>query len=85
VWRQIDTVLFLKMSERKDIPELRLDKTKIRVVPIEDKKLEEIEYWKNASIKERFQQAERLRRIAYGARATARLQRTIRIFKRQQG
>ena len=73
------------MLEKKDIPEVRLDKTRIRVVPLSEKDFEKIEYWKNASIKERFQQAERLRRIAYGARATARLQRTIRIFKREQG
>jgi len=73
------------MKERKDIPEIRLDKSKIRVVPLSEKDDEAIEYWKNASLKERFQQAERLRRIAYGARATARLQRTIRVFKREQG
>lgn len=73
------------MSAHQDIPEIRLDKTKIRVVPLSEKDLEEIEYWKNATLKERFQQAERLRRMAYGARATARLQRTIRIFKREQG
>lgn len=73
------------MSERKEIPEIRLDKTKLAVVSFAEKKADEIEYWKKASIKERFQQAERLRRIAYGARATARLQRTIRIFKRPQG
>ncbi len=72
------------MRERKDIPEIQLDKTKIRVVSLPEKNVDEIEYWKNASIKERFQQAERLRRIAYGARATARLQRTIQVFKREQ-
>ena len=64
------------MSELKDIPELRLDKTKIKVVSISDKS-DEIEYWSKTSTKERLQHAERLRRIAYGARATARLQRTI--------
>ena len=72
------------MRHTKDIPEIRLDKGKIQVVSLAEKKAEEIEYWKKASLKERLQQAERLRRIAYGARATARLQRTIRIFKREQ-
>jgi hypothetical protein len=72
------------MNEKKDIPELRLDKTKIKVVPIGDDS-DEIEYWRNTSTKERLQHIERLRRIAYGARATARLQRTIQIVKREQG
>lgn len=71
------------MSELKDIPELRLDKTKIKVVSISDKS-DEIEYWKNTTTKERLQHAERLRRIAYGARATARLQRTLQIVKREE-
>lgn len=70
------------MSERKDIPDIRLDKTKIAVVAIDDR-TDEIEYWRNASTKERLQHAERLRRIAYGARATARLQRTLQIVKRE--
>ena len=70
------------MSERKDIPELRLDKTKLKVVSVDDDS-DEIEYWKNTTIKERLQHAERLRRIAYGARATARLQRTLQIVKRE--
>ncbi len=72
------------MDKRKDIPELLLDKTKIKVVPIAQKDLDEIEYWKNASVKERLQEIERLRRIAYGDRATARMQKTIRIFRREQ-
>ncbi|MGB7068850.1 MAG: hypothetical protein WBD22_05100 [Pyrinomonadaceae bacterium] len=70
------------MSDQKDIPELRLDKTKLKVVPVGDES-DEIEYWRNTTIKERLQHAERLRRIAYGARATARLQRTLQIVKRE--
>jgi hypothetical protein len=69
------------MSKREDLPELRLDKTKLGVVSIDDK-TDEIEYWRNTSTRERLQHAERLRRIAYGARATARLQRTLQIIKR---
>lgn len=64
------------MKATKDIPEIRLDRTKIAVVALGDDS-DSIEYWKNASIKERLQHAERLRRIAYGARAKRRLQRTI--------
>ena len=70
------------MNNLKDIPELRLDKTKLDVVSISDKS-DEIEYWRNTTTKERLQHAERLRRIAYGARATARLQRTLQIVKRE--
>ena len=70
------------MSEFRDIPELRLDKTKVEVVSVFDKS-DEIEYWRNTTTKERLQHAERLRRIAYGARATARLQRTLQIVKRE--
>ena len=70
------------MSKFKDIPELRLDKTKVEVVSVFDKS-DEIEYWRNTTTKERLQHAERLRRIAYGARATARLQRTLQIVKRE--
>ena len=68
------------MSERKDIPELRLDKSKIRVVDRFDDSAE-IDYWKNTTSKERLQHIERLRRLNYGVRATARLQRVIRVVK----
>jgi len=34
------------MNSHKDIPDIRLDKTTIRVVPLSEKKAEEIEYWK---------------------------------------
>ncbi len=69
------------MSTNNDIPELRLDRTKIKVVSGFDDS-DEIEYWRNASVEERFQNIERLRRQNYGARATERLQRTIRVIKR---
>lgn len=72
------------MSELKDIPEFRLDKTKLRILREFDDS-DEIEYWSNTSTKERLQHAERLRRVAYGARATARLQRTFQIIKLEQG
>ena len=71
------------MSDSLDIPEIRLDKTKISVVSLSEK-TEEIEYWRKASTKELLQHAERLRRIVYGARATARLQRTIEVVKLEQ-
>lgn len=64
------------MSERKDIPKLILDRSKIRVVAIDDDS-ERLEYWRNSTTKERLQHIERLRRLNYGVRATDRLQRVI--------
>jgi hypothetical protein len=67
----------------KDIRQLKLDKTKLKIGGrIEDSAADEIEYWRNASVRERLQHMERLRRLNYGARATERLQkRIIRIVK----
>ncbi len=44
-----------------DIPELRLDRTKITVVTGFDD-FDEIEYWRNTTTKERLQHLEQLRR-----------------------
>lgn len=66
----------------KDIPKLKLDKTKIKIGnKIEDSVAEEVEFWQNTTVKERFQHIERLRRLNYRTRATERLQRVIQIVK----
>ncbi|HSI89255.1 MAG TPA: hypothetical protein VK918_09375 [Pyrinomonadaceae bacterium] len=67
-------------DERHDIPEFRIDRTKITVLSQPDD-TDDIEYWRNTTVKERLQHAERLRRIAYGARATERLQRVLRVVR----
>ena len=67
-------------SERKDIPELKLDRSVFRVTNVGDES-DEIEYWNKTSIRERLQHMERLRRMNYGVRATERLQRVIRVVK----
>lgn len=65
-----------------DIPQLKLDKTKLKIVnSIEDSIADEIAYWRNTTIKQRLQQIERLRRMNYGTGATGRLQRVIQIVK----
>jgi len=64
----------------RDIPDLRLDRGTITVKTLFDDS-DEIEYWQAASLRERLQHIERLRRINYGVRATARLQRVIRVIK----
>ena len=66
----------------KGIPQLKLDKTKIKIgKKIEDSARDEIAYWQQTTVKERFQHIERLRRLNYGNRATGRLQRIIQIVK----
>ena len=66
----------------KDIPQLKLDKTKIKIgSKIENSVADEIEYWQNTTVKERLQHIERLRRLNYGTRAPGRLQRVIQIVK----
>lgn len=74
----------INLSDAEVIPELRLDRTKIKVLSGFDDS-DEIEYWRNASVEERFQNIERLRRLNYGARATERLQRIIRVVERKRG
>lgn len=65
-----------------DIPEIKLDRNKIRVVGnIELAEADEITFWRQTSVKERLQHIERLRRLNYGDRATERLQRTVRIIE----
>ena len=65
-----------------DIPEIRLDRTTVRIVSsIERSAADEAAYWRQTTLKERLQHIERLRRLNYGDRATERLQRTIRIIE----
>ena len=67
-------------DELIDIPDIRLDKSKLSIV---DKfnRSDEIEYWESTTTKERLQHLERLRRTFYGARARARLQRVIEVVQ----
>lgn len=66
----------------QDIPELRLDKNRLKIgVTLDASVADEVEYWRNTTVKERLRHIERLRRINYGPRATERLQRVIRIVE----
>jgi hypothetical protein len=67
-------------TRSRDIPELRLDRTKFTVTDGRHDP-DEIEYWRNTTTKERLQHLERLRRTFYGARARARLQRVIEVVQ----
>lgn len=70
--------------KKRELPEIRLDKTKLKVVEIGDDS-DDVEYWRNATLKERLQHAERLRRIAYGSRAQRRLQRVLEVTQLEEG
>ncbi len=66
----------------KDIPKLKLDRSKLKIVTdLRESVSDELAYWKNTTVRERLQHIERLRRQNYGARATARLQRVVRIVE----
>lgn len=70
------------IENMKDIPQLKLDKTKIKIGSrIEDSVADEIQYRQNITVKERLQHIERLRRLNYGTGAVGRLQRVIQIVK----
>lgn len=64
----------------QDILEMRVDRTKISVSNSFDN-TEEKEYCHSRTPQERPAHMERLRRINYGARATERLQRVIKVVK----
>jgi len=66
----------------QDVTELKLDRNSLKIgLTLEDSVADEVEYWRNTSVKERLQHIERLRRLNYGSRATERLQRVIRIVE----
>jgi hypothetical protein len=62
------------------INELKLDKTKIITVKLDDDS-EEKDYWISRTPQERFEYIELLRQINYGDNATARLQRVFEVVK----
>ncbi|MGI8641053.1 MAG: hypothetical protein ACR2MG_14050 [Pyrinomonadaceae bacterium] len=64
----------------QDIPEIRLDKTKLEIRSDFDNS-DEKEYWLSRTPQERLAYMEMLRRINYGARAGERLQRVIEVVK----
>jgi hypothetical protein len=68
------------MNETKDIPEIRFDKTKIKVGSASDNS-DEIEYWRNTSTKDRLQHLERLRRIVYGDKIRGRISRVVEVVE----
>ncbi len=66
------------MKEISPLPELKIDKTKMKVlVGFDDS--DEIEYWKQTSYEERLEQAYRLRYMAYGDKIRERISRVFEV------
>jgi len=70
------------MSEDDNLVEPRLDKTKLEVVSGFDDHEDEA-YWQKTTIAERLEHLAYLRYLAFGDAATARLQRTIEVIRRE--
>ena len=68
------------MSEIEDLPEIKIDRTRMRVIEDFDDS-EDIEYWRRTSYEERLEHLARLRRMAYGDKIRGRIQRVIEIVE----
>lgn len=66
------------MSEFPDLPEIKIDRSKIAVIDNFDND-DEIEYWRNTSHGERLEHLFRLRYMAYGDKIRERISRTIEV------
>lgn len=64
-----------------ELDDIRIDKTAFSVVSGFDD-TEDKQYWQSKTPQERLQHVELLRRINYGSKATARLQRVIEVIQR---
>lgn len=69
------------MNKNNDLPELRIDRSRIMVIENFDDS-DEVEYWRNTSYEERLEHAYRLRLMAYGDKIRGRLSRTIEVVQR---
>lgn len=67
--------------EKSDLDSIRLDKTALSVAPLFDA-ADDKAYWLSRTPQARLQHIEYLRRMNYGHRATARLQRVLEIAQR---
>ena len=67
------------MMSEDEPPEPRVDRTELRFVPLSESEKEEKRYWQSRTPAERLRHAELLRRINYGAAATARMERVLEV------
>lgn len=66
------------MKEISELPKLRIDRTKMKVI-VDFDDSDEVEYWKQTSYEERLEQAYRLRYMAYGDKIRERISRVFEI------
>lgn len=68
------------MNTREPLPELKIDRTKVKIlVDFDDS--DEIEFWKNTSYEERLEYAYRLRYMAYGDKIRERISRVLEVVE----
>lgn len=68
------------MNTSESLPELKIDRTKVKVlVDFDDS--DEIEFWKNTSYEERLEYAYRLRYMAYGDKIRERISRVLEVVE----
>jgi hypothetical protein len=73
----------MSVAPDEESAEYRLDRTQFSVVSLTDPD-DSVEYWLSRPVEERLRALEFLRRICYGAAATARIQRVLEVVKLEQ-
>jgi hypothetical protein len=68
------------MSELYNLPELKIDRSRIKVIENFDDS-EEVEYWRNITYEERLEHLARLRYMAYGDKVRKRISRIIEVVE----
>ncbi len=68
------------MSKMDELSELKIDRTRIKVIDNFDDS-DEIEFWRNTSYGERLEYAYRLRYMAYGDKIRGRISRAIEVVE----
>lgn len=68
------------MSSIEDLPKLKIDRTRIKVIENFDDS-EETEFWRNTSYEERLEHLYRLRYMAYGDKIRGRISRVFEVLE----
>ena len=68
------------MSSIEDLPNLKIDRTRIKVIENFDDS-EETEFWRNTSYEERLEHLYRLRYMAYGDKIRGRISRVFEVLE----
>ena len=68
------------MSGIKDLAELKIDRTRIKLIENFDDS-DEVEFWRNTTYEERLEHLYRLRYMAYGDKIRGRIQRVLEVVE----